>query len=461
MTASDPPEQLPLSHCSFPPAIDPLATRDDGISKSSRTVRFLQASDFRLDTPCHGVLDLPEDLRDRFVDARYIAAQRVFDAAIESSVDFLILPGGLLDAGLPGLRGPWFLTEQFGRLADQGIQVYWAGSTFETRGRWPVHVRIPENVHRLASDATVLAHRKDGRRAVSLLSVPPHQIATLPVINDGAFVIAVQPRSTQVPERWDAGIDFWALGGQSHHETEQVGKVIAHFAGSPQGRSPAESGRHSCSLVDVDSEGGVHIEPIATNVVRWHHEHVTLEASSSWSDVEEQLFHRQTEIRVDPAAELVMVHWTITGSGLALQRLLEPAYNRQLLSRLNAQRSIQNPTFWTTRIEAIVEMPEVIDGQGTVATLGAFLRELRELGGHVEEMIGDAPAGDRPGRKGDSEASQQMMQHVINEGVHRLAERVSRSPRAGRSRFPPTLQTHRGACGDSTDHMSRSGAIDR
>jgi DNA repair exonuclease SbcCD nuclease subunit len=417
MSASDPPEPFSLSHYSLPASVESTVARKD---KSSDRLRFLQASDFRLDTPCHGVLDLPTELRDRFVDARYIAAERVFDTAIEQAVDFLVLPGGVLDAGLPGLRGPWFLTEQFSRLAEHGIQVYWAGSTFEAGRRWPAHARIPDSVHRLSADASVVDHFRDGNRIASLLTIPPQLVDTYRSVADPAFMIAVQPRTDCVPERWQAGIDFWALGGQPHHETEQVGKVIAHFAGSPQGRSPAESGRHSCSLVHVEADGSVHIEPIATNVVRWHHEHVSIDPSTTWSELERELLRHQAEIRVDPAAEVVMVHWTVAGSGLAAQRLLEPSYNAQLLGCLNADRSCQGPTFWSTEVEAIVETHEKPERRGTVSVLGEFLRELEGLSDHVEEIVGDANCDLDAARRTDTAASEQIMRHVINEGVHRL-----------------------------------------
>ena len=64
MTATDPPESSSLSHCSLPPSAESTAKGDDERAQSESEFRFIHASDFRLDTPCHGVLDLPSELRD-------------------------------------------------------------------------------------------------------------------------------------------------------------------------------------------------------------------------------------------------------------------------------------------------------------------------------------------------------------------------------------------------------------
>lgn len=427
MSALDPPEPVPAAPEPSPSAGGQRPAAHHGPLRLIEPFRFLQASDFRLDTPCYGVMDLPEGLRDRFVDARYLAAERVFDAALQHDVDFLVLPGGLLDARLPGLRGPWFLAEQFRRLADQGIAIYWAGSTFETRGRWPAHAEVPANVHRLRADHSGLVHRRQGRTTASLLTIPPGDIDTFRINGENPFTIAVQPRSACVPERWQAGIDYWALGGQSHHETEQVSATVAHFAGSPQGRSPSELGRHSCSLVHVAASGGVQIEPIATNIVRWHHERLDLDVTTSWSALEQRLRRWNLEWPTDAAAELVMVHWTVIGCGLAVERLLQPGFNAALVNRLNQGQIGRVPAVWTVGIEALIDADQSDDWQAQETSLGAFLRELHQMEQHVHEMLGTPLNGPTASGMCAAEANERIVKQVRNEGVHRLGtdERIT------------------------------------
>ena len=61
------------------------------------------------------------------LNAPYNAAHSVFDAALTERVAFVILAGNILQADLTGPRGTAFLIEQFQRLAEAGIAVYWAG----------------------------------------------------------------------------------------------------------------------------------------------------------------------------------------------------------------------------------------------------------------------------------------------------------------------------------------------
>src|SRR5688572_5668164 len=112
----------------------------------SGLVRFLHASDFHLEAPPHGIVELPAALRDVLLEAPYQAAQRVFDAAVSEHVDFVILSGDVLDVHLAGPRGTAFLVEQFERLEGQGIAAYWAAGKADEQAHWPAAVKLPSSV---------------------------------------------------------------------------------------------------------------------------------------------------------------------------------------------------------------------------------------------------------------------------------------------------------------------------
>src|SRR5262249_12417051 len=113
--------------------------------------RFLHASDFHLDQPLQGLAEVPDHLAELLADAPYQAATRVFDLALAENVDFVLLIGGLVDPHRAGPRGLRFLSEQFARLAEREITVYWATSASDGRERWPVNLHLPANVHLLGS----------------------------------------------------------------------------------------------------------------------------------------------------------------------------------------------------------------------------------------------------------------------------------------------------------------------
>ena len=109
--------------------------------------RFIHASDFHLERPLMGVADVPDHLRELFLEAPYKAARQVFDAALAEDANFVVLSGGIVVPSDTGPRGPLLLAEQFARLAERGIGVYWAGSPIDPPEAWPAAVKLPPNVH--------------------------------------------------------------------------------------------------------------------------------------------------------------------------------------------------------------------------------------------------------------------------------------------------------------------------
>jgi DNA repair protein SbcD/Mre11 len=389
-------------------------------------LRFLQASDFRLDTPCSGVRGVPEDLLPRFIEARFIAAGRVFDAALRHQVDFLVLPGGLLDTGHHGLRGPTFLAEQCRRLARARINVYWAGRGLETRGRWPAHVDVPPNLHRLSADGSGMLHGRNGSPVARLVSLrSPHNTPT-PV--GGVFTIAVQPCCVEMPKLNVAEVDYWALGGMSEHETIQEGNIVAHFSGSPQGSCPSETGRHSCSLVDVEHDGTVRIQPLFTDVIRWHHQRIAVDPRRSWQELVEHLKQQQARLRTDPQVEVHLATWTLTGGGPALQRLLQPESQAELTRTLDQLGAAAPVPVCATAIHVVFDEQQREEWKHQPGLRGDFLRELERVSPRLHRSFASSAEGNPASEVPEVEDSDTFRQHVLNEGI-RWMEGIQRSMR--------------------------------
>ncbi len=75
---------------------------------STRPFRFLIASDFHLEQPLGGVAEVPDHLRDLFLDSPYTASRRVFDAALAEDADFVLCAGDILPRRTPGHAGRSF-----------------------------------------------------------------------------------------------------------------------------------------------------------------------------------------------------------------------------------------------------------------------------------------------------------------------------------------------------------------
>ncbi len=296
--------------------------------QSQRACAFIHASDFHLEQPPYGLADVPPDWRDRLLDCVHQGASRVFDAVLAHQADFLVLSGDILDWRAAGPRAVAFLLEQFHRLADAGINVYWAGSAIDAPDRWPTELTLPDNVHRFSPghmDEFIV--RRGGKPVARLVGTSRHrsrgarhgewQLEVSPL-----FTIAVLHGTPSEESLKKRDIHYWALGGSHAAETVLPDEHrISRQPGTPQGRCPHEEGPHGCTLVEVDSDRRISLRPLETDVLRWHHETIALEPATDAEELELILHDRATSlVQAHPGLTWV-IHWTIrsaTGQGTSV-----------------------------------------------------------------------------------------------------------------------------------------------
>ena len=93
----------------------------------TQPIRLVHASDLHLEQPIYGLADVPDHLRELLVEAPYQAAEQVFETALAENADALLLAGDVLNVDRAGPPAIVLLLDQFARLGDRGIQVFWAG----------------------------------------------------------------------------------------------------------------------------------------------------------------------------------------------------------------------------------------------------------------------------------------------------------------------------------------------
>ena len=204
---------------------------------SNSPFRFVHASDLHLESPPQGVAEVPDHLRELFLEAAYWAAERVFETVLAEEAEFLVLSGDILRWQRTGPRGPLFLAEQFGRLAERDVPVYWAGGSIDPPEAWPSAVTLPENVrlfprgriedyvHRrdAAPVARLIGTSRGRRRGVRASEFDPRRLRGRDHRphdeNAGLFSIAVVHGTAEAEALRDQGIDYWALGGRHDRAT--------------------------------------------------------------------------------------------------------------------------------------------------------------------------------------------------------------------------------------------------
>jgi DNA repair exonuclease SbcCD nuclease subunit len=360
---------------------------------SNRPLRFIHASDLHLDQPACGIAEVPDHLREVLVESPFWAAERLFETVLAEDAELLVLSGDVLDPEKTGPYGPLFLVAQFERLAERGIEVYWAAGRADPTTNWPAFAPLPPSVHLFPSERLEhFLHQRDGTPVARLTGVSrPHgRVRAKDFSPDpsGLFSIAAIYGKANPEALRPRGIDYWALGGGHARSTPFSSPQVAHWPGSPQGRRPEEPGPHGCSLVEVDADRRVRIAFVPCDVLRWHAEQVAIDPAAGPKDLERRLHDRAKTLREAAPGIDLMVSWTVVGSGRLAAQLRRGTLAAELLQGLRSQFGMAQPAVWSVSLaaEAAPTLPAQWYEQDTIR--GDFLREVRRLQLSAEEPIG-------------------------------------------------------------------------
>lgn len=348
--------------------------------------RFIHAGDFHLHQPLYGVTEVPEHLRDAFLDAPYQAAANVFQAAIDESCDFILLTGDLVNVRKCGPRGPVFLAEQLERLAARSIEVYWAGGAVDNPDDWPAEWLENPILHRFGFDRVEeIVQEKNGEALVCILGVGGNDLrkvraAEYRTETIAPFTIGMAHGVADLETLTNGSIriGYWALGGK-HERTVLHTTPVVQYSGSPQGRCPSQVGPYGCTMVTVPPDGVVRPQHIATDVVRWHTEKIDLHDEASRDDLYDGLRERIRSLADIGGNRHTLVTWRIATGGRVGARLRSGKLARELTDRLRSEYGHGKPAVWTVGIEC--EPPAMFGAAhyDEETILGDYLRLARDL----------------------------------------------------------------------------------
>jgi len=359
---------------------------------SQPALRFVHASDLHLERPLGGVAEVPENLREAFLEAPFEAAEQVFETALAEGVDALLLAGDVVDFDRVGPRAVVFLNEQFQRLADHGIEVYWACGDLDPPDSWPASIELPGNVHvfsvgrvesfELRRDDEVVARIQGISRSQgeAISDEGFHRDA------NGLFTVGVAYGTAASPGTEGDRVHYMALGGQHHRQTVDQSPGIAHYCGSPQGRSPAEAGPRGCTLVSVDDAGNVKTRFVATDQIRWLSETIEITAGTDHDALERQLIDRTEKLRIKHPERDLLVSWQVTGHGILLYHIRPGGVSDLITNILRDRHGKQSPAVWTVAIECEEPLEVPADWYDQETIRGDLLRQFQQL-----ENDSDAP----------------------------------------------------------------------
>ena len=348
----------------------------------SETFKFIHASDFHLDEPMSGLAELPNHLKSILANAPYAAAENVFDLAINERVDFVLLAGDLFNMDTAGPRSAAFLLNQFRRLDEKGITVYWCSGSVDQPERWPSSIELPENVVTFSSGVVEqVEHRRSGAGGEKILATifgtgydgnrrPPAEFEC--DVND-PFPIALMYGEADATAFQAENIRYWAMGGR--HKSNKLEKTssIVSYSGSPQGRSPKESGVHGCKICRVDNAGKLRIQEVETDSVRWLPQKIAIEDSVNVTELKDVLGERAMKIAADTDIT-ILINWYLGTNGEMNPLIRDRSRTDELLEWLRDEFGRSDRGIWSVKltVEPPSKLPAGWYEEDTI--LGEFLR---------------------------------------------------------------------------------------
>lgn len=254
------------------------------------SLRFIHAADLHLDSPFRGLANTAPKLRDELQAATLGAFERIVDHTIQSKADFLVLAGDLYDSKDRSLRALVAFRRQMERLAERDVSVYIVHGNHDPLNGWGSEFLLPPNVTTFSGKPNtepVIRRGKEIARVTGVSyareRVTENLASSMKPDSDSPYSVGLlhanvgsQPGHADyapvtIEELTASGFDYWALGHVHARSVLAAEPATVAYPGNPQGRNPREIGPRGCLQVDIDRNGGAHLNFVETNLARWAH----------------------------------------------------------------------------------------------------------------------------------------------------------------------------------------------
>lgn len=357
--------------------------------------RFIHASDFHLEAPLGDLDQLPPALTEAIADAPHHAAGEVFEAALATNIDFLVLCGDLLNPQAAGAYGMAMLLEWFEKLDAQGTPVFWVAGAADDPLKWPEAVPLPPNVTLFPKDRTVAVPvQRSGRTICTVVGRSSDGRTTLHVPSyrmepTDEYTVALGYGEADADALADGRFDYWALGGRHNRlEIEDGAEAGAVYSGSPQGRGSDECGAHGYTIVDVDSDRTTRIHAVECDAFRYCRVQLDAADIAASGGIRKLLQQQIARLGHDNGGRHLLIDWSvsITDSD-TLHGIGDPD---ELLQWLRREHGHGAPAAWTTgfHVRPPRSYPKSWQDEDTI--LGDFLRaagDHRQAGGRDLNLL--------------------------------------------------------------------------
>lgn len=347
----------------------------------SETLKFIHASDFHLDVSVSGLTELPKHLIEVLASAPYHAAVKVFDTAIAERVDFVLLAGDLFDIDSGNARSAAFLLNQFERLNEKDIAIYWVAGECDHPDRWPGSIELPPNVVTFNSSVIEhLDHRREGKRIARIMAAgfdPKRRSGSEFVSPEhDVFNIALTHGEYESSSLTGQHVRYWAMGGRHKAAKLEKHDTIVVYPGTTQGRSPKESGAHGFKICRVDNSGKLRVQTVETDRVRFLPQKVAISEQVLTDELKNELAERALKIISDTTDQIVMSSWFLSTDGDFNPGIRKKEWSAEILEWLRDEFGRGDKGLWSTSVKVETPKQLPIEWYEEDTLLGEYLRAM-------------------------------------------------------------------------------------
>jgi len=376
--------------------------------------KFIHAADIHLDSPLRGLSRYESAPAESIRNACRRAFENLVDLAIEEKVAFVLLAGDLYDGDWKDYSTGIFLSQQVGRLGQQGIQVYSVAGNHDAASRITKALDSPKNMRVLSSRKVEKIRLDDHGVTIHGLSFADQHVdanltAGFPAAEKGTFTIGLMHTSLDgreghavyapcsVDDLRSRGYQYWALGHIHAQEFVSRDPWIV-FPGCIQGRHIRESGAKGCVLVTVRDSAVSEVARCPLDVLRWVECTVDLTDATEMREVLERarktIEHGEKSSEGRPVAMRVRFTGSTTlaaalaahperlegqvkalGAEIATEDLWIEKVENATVGRFDLESTLSDDTMFGKLLIDILATP---DGPEEIAGLQEVIRDLRQ-----------------------------------------------------------------------------------
>ena len=333
---------------------------------------IVHAADLHLDSPLVGLERYEGAPVEEVRGASRRALANLVQLCLDEDAKLLLLAGDLYDGDWRDYTTGLFFAGQMARLQETGTRVVWIRGNHDAQSKVTRHLPLPPHCIELGT-------RRPETHVVEALNLAVHGrgfatqavtedlSASYPAPLDGCLNIgllhtalsgrrghaAYAPCDTRALSA--RGYDYWALGHVHQREVVQQAPWIV-FPGNLQGRHVRETGPKGATLVRVQDDRVVAVEPRVLDVARFARIELDVSDALDVADVAELAARALRESLEDAEGRPLCARLSLTGRTRAHAALVADAERARALVQSRAN-DIQGGDAWIESVRFATSLP--------------------------------------------------------------------------------------------------------